>query len=444
MSLTAPTRISRWPERKLKYLVSVVGGGTPDKGNAEFWGGQIPWVSPKDMKSAYITDTEDHITEAGLRGSTTRMIAPGAVLMVVRSGILRHSIPVAINRVPVAINQDMRAFIPHFDLEPRYLLRFIQGHQTELLNEWSKEGTTVESIEAELTDQAAIPLPPLPEQVAIADFLDRETARLDGLVAAKERLLGLLAEKRQTLITRAVTRGLNSKAPLRDSGVAWLGETPAHWEIKRLRFVAPVITVGIVITPAKYYEQSGVPCLRSLNVRQTGLVDNDLVYISQESNELLAKSKIFTGDLVAVRSGQPGTTAVVDERFHGANCIDLIIIRRSAECESEFLAHLLNSDAVKIQFATGSGGAIQQHFNIETARDLLVLLPPFAEQSAIVQHIEQEGAKLDALRVATERTIGLIKERRAALVAAAVTGRLRVAAEPPSQRPSVDAGLPGV
>ena len=89
------------------------------------------------------------------------------------------------------------------------------------------------------------------------------------LVTAKERMLGLLAEKRRALITRAVTRGLDPRAPLRDSGIPWLGEIPAHWELWRLRFASPQITVGIVVTPAKYYEASGVPCLRSLRARQT-------------------------------------------------------------------------------------------------------------------------------------------------------------------------------
>jgi type I restriction enzyme S subunit len=161
-------------------------------------------------------------------------------------------------------------------------------------------------------------------------------------------------------------------------------------------------------------------------VREEGLTDSDLVYISDESNALLAKSRVFVGDLVAVRSGQPGTTAVVNERFDGANCIDLIIIRRSPAFVSAFLSHFLNSQPAKMQFLSGSGGAIQQHFNIETAKDLVVPVPSLAEQCAIVAHIATETAQLDALRSATERTIALLKERRAAMIAAAVTGQIEV------------------
>jgi type I restriction enzyme S subunit len=284
----------------------------------------------------------------------------------------------------------------------------------------------VPSLNAEQVAEQEVLLPPIPTQRTIADYLDREMARLDGLVVAKERVLGLLAEKRRALITRAVTHGLNPRALLHDSGIPWLGAIPAHWEAKRLKFMSPEITVGIVVTPAKYYESTVVPCLRSLNVREEGLTDSDFVYISDESNRLLAKSRVFFGDLVAVRSGQPGTTAVVDERFDGANCIDLIIIRRPPAFMSAFLSHFLNSQPAKMQFLSGSGGAIQQHFNIETAKDLVVPVPPLEEQRAIVAQIAAETAKLDALRAATERTVVLLKERRIALIAGAVTGRLDV------------------
>jgi Type I restriction modification DNA specificity domain len=107
-----------WDRKRVKYLARFVGGGTPDKSKLEFWNGDIPWVSPKDMKTDLIYDSEDHITRAGLESSAASLIAPGAALIVVRSGILRHSIPVAINKVSVSINQDMRAILPSDSINP--------------------------------------------------------------------------------------------------------------------------------------------------------------------------------------------------------------------------------------------------------------------------------------------------------------------------------------
>jgi type I restriction enzyme S subunit len=269
-------------------------------------------------------------------------------------------------------------------------------------------------------------LPPLPEQRAIAAFLDSETARIDTLIAKQEALIALLYEKRKAVISHAVTKGLDPAVPLKESGVAWLGAVPAHWEVKRLKHLSSHITVGIVVTPSKYYIDNGVPCLRSLNVREGQLVDNDLVFISEESNQELRKSMIFAGDLVSVRSGQPGTTAVVDARFHNANCIDLILIRQSPLFDSCFMCYQLNSDSAKRQYAMGTDGAIQQHFNIETAGNLIVLHAPISEQQEIVSYLDRETARIDDLIAKAEQFIALSREHRSALIAAAVTGTIDV------------------
>lgn len=284
--------------------------------------------------------------------------------------------------------------------------------------------------------EAWLPLPDVDEQRAIADFLDRETAKIDTLVARKRTLIERLKEKRTALISRTVTRGLPPDAAtqagldphpnLKPSGIDWLGEVPEHWEVKRLRFISPHITVGIVVEPSKYYEDEGVPCLRSLNVRPNALTDRDLVYISPESNALLAKSILKSGDLVAVRSGQPGTTAVVDDRYDGANCIDLIIIRKPVNGSSPFFSYFLNSDAARAQFTGGSGGAIQQHFNVSTASDLLLVEPPFSEQETIADFLDRGTAKVDAMVAKVETAIERLQEYRTSLITAAVTGKIDV------------------
>src|SRR5258706_2320349 len=212
-----------WTVKRLKFVAKFFGGGTPSKENLDFWSGDIPWVSPKDMKAEIIYDAEDHITEYALQHSATRLIQPGAVLIVVRSGILRRSIPVAVNAQPVALNQDMKAIVTGSFVEAKYLAAAIKGCEHALLVEWRKEGATVESIEFELLANAPCPIPPITEQHAIADFLDRETAKINTLIAKKERLIKLLQEKRSALISHAVTRGLDPTVPMKDSGVEWLG-----------------------------------------------------------------------------------------------------------------------------------------------------------------------------------------------------------------------------
>jgi type I restriction enzyme S subunit len=196
---------AHWETKKLKYLVRFAGGATPDKSNSAFWNGMIPWVSPKDMKVEEVTDTEDHITEAGLRNSATSLIAPGAVLIVVRSGILQHTIPVAINLVEVSLNQDLRALITNRLMDSRYLALVIRGSQDVLLTLWRKEGATVESLEYEFMSQCKLPLPPIAEQKQIVDWLTTRLERLKKVGARLQTQLDKLNEYRQSLITAAVT-----------------------------------------------------------------------------------------------------------------------------------------------------------------------------------------------------------------------------------------------
>lgn len=287
-------------------------------------------------------------------------------------------------------------------------------------------GVSYPAINASDLARIRLPLPPNDEQSAIAAFLERETAKIDALIAEQEKLIALLAEKRQATISHAVTKGLNPDAPMKDSGVPWLGEVPGHWEINRLKSISPQITVGIVVEPSKYYVDSGVPALRSLNVAPGRVVEDNFVFISVESNELLSKSRLRAGDLVSVRSGQTGTTAVVPESLDGCNCIDLIIIRKPRDDSEQFLCWFLGSDAAIQQFSSGSGGAIQQHFNIGTAMNLQIPLPPREEQDAIVKFLEAESAKIESLHRASEQSIDLLQERRSALIAAAVTGQIDV------------------
>ncbi len=197
---------AHWGVRKLKYLVSFTGGGTPSKGNASYWTGDIPWASPKDFGPAFISDTEDHISREALDESATTIVPARSVIIVFRSGILKHTIPVAINTVPLALNQDLKALIPKSEgLDVGYLRGVIDGCQDRLLQEWRKVGATVESLELDLVANSAFPLPPWHEQLAIEALLEREAARFDAACAAAERTIGLLKERRAALISAAVT-----------------------------------------------------------------------------------------------------------------------------------------------------------------------------------------------------------------------------------------------
>jgi type I restriction enzyme S subunit len=292
---------------------------------------------------------------------------------------------------------------------------------------FSNTTTGLANLNATLIGMAMVPVPTNGEQKQIVAFLDRETAKIDVLITEQQHLIELLQEKRQAVISHAVTKGLNPGAPMKDSGVEWLGEVPEHWEVKRLKQITSQISVGIVVEPSKYYDDSGsVPALRSLNVKSGRIDLCDCVYISSESNHLLRKSVLRSGDLVIVRSGQPGTCAVIPEELDECNCIDLIFLRSPEHGSSQYLTHQLSSESARYQYGAGVEGAIQQHFNVKTASELIIAWPPLREQDEICHYLSVRISEIDSLSECAERSVSLLQERRSALISAAVTGQIDV------------------
>tara|TARA_Y100000296_G_scaffold70990_1_gene86096 strand:+ start:359 stop:1744 length:1386 start_codon:yes stop_codon:yes gene_type:complete len=195
-----------WDLLKIKFLVTMTGGGTPNTSKKDYWNGDIPWVSPKDMKTSLISETIDYITEIGIAESSTKLIENPSVLIVVRSGILQHSIPVAINSRPVTLNQDMKALSTNPELlSTNYLYYFIEGLQSTLLPIWSKSGCTVESIETDYLMNTLLPVPSLACQAEITTYLEKKVKEISSLSDKARETINRLEEYRTALITAAVT-----------------------------------------------------------------------------------------------------------------------------------------------------------------------------------------------------------------------------------------------
>jgi type I restriction enzyme S subunit len=202
---------AHWRLVALRFLVDVVGGATPDTGRPEYWDGEIPWVSPKDMKQDEIADAEDHVSALALSASALQMVPAGAVLIVVRGMILAHSFPTAVTTRPVTINQDMKALFCGEHLNPLFFCDFLRGTEKHLVSlaDWSAHGTR--KLETEVLGRLQVCVPPLPEQRAIVAHIAAETRTLDDLRATTERTTALLKERRGALIAAAVTGGMDSR-----------------------------------------------------------------------------------------------------------------------------------------------------------------------------------------------------------------------------------------
>ena len=286
-------------------------------------------------------------------------------------------------------------------------------------------GSTRSRIPLSIMASRKTALPPLSEQMGIASFLDVETAKIDELVAEQRRLIELLKEKRQAVISHAVTKGLNPNVPLKPSGIEWLGDVPEHWTLKRLKHISPFITVGIVVNPSTFVADDGLPFISGGDIRE-GVIDcENARRIDAESSKANSKTQLNAGDLLTVRVGAPGVTAVVPPECEGGNCASVMLVRQGA-FNSHWLCYAMNTRVVRFQVEVVQYGAAQEQFNISHAVNFWVPHPPRDEQNEIAAFLKCETAQLDTLTAEAQRGIELLQERRTALISAAVTGKIDV------------------
>jgi len=275
-----------------------------------------------------------------------------------------------------------------------------------------------------------IPLPPLAEQQAIAAFLDRECARIDALVAAQQRMITLSKEKRQALIAHVVTQGLDPAAPRKDSGVAWLGQVPAHWEVRSIKSIAEADN-GFVDgdwIESKDLSESGIRYLTSGNVGLGIYKEQGEGFISEVTFQQLNCTEVLPGDILISRLNLPiGRSCLIpDLKFKIVTCVDNVIFRPTTFHDRNYLNYLISSYPSIQNLNTLSSGTTMQRISRSVLGRVRYAIPPLAEQQAIAAFLDRECARIDALIGKAEQAIVLLRERRSALIAAAVTGQIRV------------------
>ena len=268
-------------------------------------------------------------------------------------------------------------------------------------------------------------LPPLPEQHQIATFLDRECGKLDALQAKQERLIELLKEKRQALISHAVTRGLDPTAKLKPSDIEWLGDVPEHWVVGSLKHKWLVLDCKHMTAT---FVADGIP-LASIGEVRGWLVDLTNAKATTEEDYLAligGGRKPTPGDILFTRNATVGEASLVRPNLKFAMGQDVCLLRKLGEFSSDYLLHVLKSRVVTDQLAQLMIGSTFKRVNVEEIRGLVIPVPPLIEQLAIVAHLDEKCGKIDQLKAKAERGIELLKERRSALISAAVTGKIDV------------------
>ncbi|WP_371999443.1 restriction endonuclease subunit S (plasmid) [Tistrella mobilis] len=290
------------------------------------------------------------------------------------------------------------------------------------------QDTGVPGLPRDFAHERILPRPPHEEQRLIATFLDRETARIDALVTEQEKLIDLLKEKRQAVISRAVTKGLDPQVPMKDSGIAWLGEVPAHWDVVPVSYRYEV-QLGKMLDGNKITGKNLRPYLRVFDVQWDKINIDDLPEMDFDQEDRVRYS-LRAGDLLVNEGGSyVGRSAVwrgeMEECYYQKALHRLRPHDKMADTAEFFLFVMENATRQGV-FVAGGNQATIEHLTAEALRRYRFAFPPRQEQEDIAAHLRRETERYGALITEAQKAITLLKERRAALISAAVTGRIDV------------------
>ncbi len=308
---------------------------------------------------------------------------------------------------------------------PKFLFhRLLSKNFVDEVNS-SAFGTKMPRASWDFIGNLRLPLPPLPEQRAIARYLDDKTKKIDTLIEKKQRLIELLKEQRTAIINQAVTKGIDLSVQMKDPGIEWLGEIPEHWEVKSLKYLGDAI-IGITYSPDEMSSpEEGVLVLRASNIQESKMSFDDCVYVKKEIPQHLI---VRIGDiLICSRNGSAnliGKNVRIDETSAGMTFGTFMTVFRSKYWQ--YLHWFFNSSLFKSQSGHFSTSTINQ-LTTATLNSMKIALPlDEIEQANIVQHIFDLTNKLDAGVAKAEKEIQLLQEYRAALISEVVTGKIDV------------------
>ena len=324
-------------------------------------------------------------------------------------------------------HKECSKFLHYLFRSANYTIGYMANSKGIRVNQWD--------LEPQRHRQMPVLLPSRDEQKRIASFLDEETGAIDSLVREQERLIEILQEKRQAVISHAVTKGLNPDAPMKPSGVEWLGEVPAHWEVVRLSYITLAKCDGPFGSGLKssHYTDIGVRVVRLGNIRAGTFDTGDSVFISEDHHQgaLRGQHDVCNGDLLIAGLGDlnnpVGRACVaplnIEPAIVKADCFRIRLDRKQAN--PQYMAHFLSQAALLTQ-GKDSTGSTRQRIPLGDTTSRRCLLPPLEEQNEIVESLKRTLVSIDRLIGRARDAVELLISRRSSLVSSAVTGKIDI------------------
>ncbi len=417
-----------WPTRKLRDIADILVSNVDKKSYAAET--PVRLCNYMDVyTNDYITKKIDFMRASASTAETQRFSLQRGDVIITKDSETPDDIG-----IPAVVSDEIEGLVCGYhlclirpnnsDLNSIYLAKQLATSKVARYLAIHAGGSTRFGLPISAIENIDLPFPPKPEQTKIAEILstvDQAIDQTEALIAKQQRIkTGMM----QDLLTRGIDKDGNLRSEetheFKDSP---LGCIPVEWQVKRSVCVCNEIVVGIVIRPAQYYREDGIPALRSANVRENRIDPSPLVYISATDNARLRKSQVRHGDLVTVRTGYPGTTAVIPSEFDGCNCVDIVISRPNPKkVRSQYLSLWVNSDYGKRQIHEGQGGLAQQHFNVGEMKSLLIKVPMLDEQ----EHIENLFLTHAKTIRETTRNLAKLGRLKTSLMQDLLTGKVSV------------------
>ena len=410
-----------WEVKAIKRLSPVQRGASPRPiEDPKYFDdeGEYAWVRIADVSSSngVLFETTQRLSELG--SSLSVKINPGEIFISIAGTVGKP----CISAIKACIH-DGFVYFPKLETPPIFLYRIFEAGVCYA--GLGKFGTQL-NLNTETIGTIQIALPPNDDLAQIINFLDHETRKIDALIAEQEKLITLLAEKRQATISHAVTKGLNPRASMKDSGVEWLGEVPAHWRTCALKHFCD-IRDGTHDTPKFVAEsEDSFPFITSKDLSNGKIDFSDTKFISLDDYlEVSKRSAVVLNDVLMPMIGSIGGAVVVNETRSFA-IKNVALFKNSKKLDSFWLSCLLDSNASTMQFDLSRSGGVQGFVGLNTLRNLFFAFPPPDEQYKIGLFLKKRLEEFSYLILEAENIISVLKERRTALISAAVTGKIDV------------------
>jgi type I restriction enzyme S subunit len=434
---------SHWEQWRLADTGTWSGGGTPSSTNSDYWNGDVPWVSPKDMKVPRITKTQDYITHDAIENSAAKLIEPHSVLFVTRSGILAHSFPVATNLVPVTVNQDLKVITPTAVVDSEYLAWVLRAQTREILRSCSKHGTTVHSIEVTAIRDLSIPVPPLPEQRRIVAKIEELFSELDNAVASLTAARDQLKTYRQALLKHAFEGKLTADWRAKNPGnartstvataapadIANLPVLPQEWQYVKLSSIAQIGS-GMSVSKNRELDQPiDVPYLRVANV-QRGHLNLDHIATMQVERKQLPGLSLQKWDVLFNEGGDRdklGRGWIWEEEIKPCitqNHVFRASLHEPTQAKAKFLSYWGNQYGQKYFITEGKQTTNLASINRTTLSGFPVPLVHPDEQAAVVSALEGSLTSIEGLESEINASIDRATALRQSILKRAFSGQL--------------------